>query len=131
MNKNNDKLEILIFEDDVVNQKVYNILLSKSFTLSLFSSFDEYIKGNENKNYDAVIMDLGLPGSKDGIEITKYLRDLPNFKNIPIIGVSAYAFLKDEKNALNAGMNIFIKKPFNSDTLIKIIYALKDEKKSN
>lgn len=62
--------------------------------------------------YDVILMDMQMPGW-DGIESTRHIRalDRPDSKTVPIIAVTANAYMEDEQNCLDAGMNDHIAKP--------------------
>jgi two-component system, cell cycle response regulator DivK len=67
---------------------------------------------------DLVLMDLQMP-VLNGIEATMEIRKFN--QQLPIIAVTAYAFPGDEQCCLDAGCNVFITKPIDSDVLIKMI----------
>lgn len=113
------KPKLLIVEDDCENQKFLNIFLRKLFVLDLCDSAESlYAKLNEN-TFDIILMDISLRGSKDGLELTRELRENPKFQNIPIVGLSAHAYQRDKENAYNAGIDIFITKPAQGHVLIE------------
>lgn len=68
--------------------------------------------------YDAVLMDVMMP-IMNGYEATKAVRDSghPEALTIPIVAMTANAFVKDVQDALDAGMNAHIAKPINMETL--------------
>ena len=67
-----------------------------------------------SNKYDIVFIDLGLPDI-DGIEIIKKFR---NFSTTPIIVISARTHDEDKIEALDAGADDFLTKPFNVDELL-------------
>lgn len=70
------------------------------------------------KTYDAVLMDVMMP-IMNGYEATKAIRASkhPEALTIPIVAMTANAFVKDVQDALDAGMNAHIAKPINMETL--------------
>lgn len=111
----NNKYKILLAEDDASIRSViatmleaenYQVLLSESCSLakSLFLSYHP----------DAVILDLGLPDA-DGMEFIKFVRS--DFLT-PIIVLSARCDEADKVNALDAGANDYVTKPFSSAELL-------------
>ncbi len=68
--------------------------------------------------YNVVLMDVRMP-VMDGLEATKAIRALedPRLANIPILGISANAFVEDRQMALSAGMNEYILKPVDAKQL--------------
>jgi len=57
----------------------------------------------------------------DGYEVTRRLRDLTEFKDVPIIALTAYAMEGDREKALQAGCNGYIPKPIIPDEFIKVL----------
>ncbi|MEN2995110.1 MAG: response regulator [Thermodesulfovibrio sp.] len=61
---------------------------------------------------DLILMDISIP-KIDGYEVTRKLKQRPDFKNIPIIAFTAHAMRGDQEKALQAGCNGYISKPIN------------------
>jgi PAS domain S-box-containing protein len=72
---------------------------------------------------DLILMDIQMP-RMDGFETTQKLRSDPNFKDIPIIALTALAMPNDRQRCLDAGMDEYISKPVNLKTLTKSIQKL-------
>lgn len=68
--------------------------------------------------YDAILMDVMMP-VMNGYEATKAIRESrhPEALTIPIVAMTANAFVKDVQDALDAGMNAHISKPINMEML--------------
>ena len=71
----------------------------------------------KNTQVDAVVMDIMMP-DMDGIEVTKYIRNKLELKLLPIIIVTSVEDTQRISNALEAGANDYVKKPFNIVELI-------------
>jgi signal transduction histidine kinase/ActR/RegA family two-component response regulator len=69
---------------------------------------------------DLILMDLQMP-RMDGLEATKKLRSELEFKDTPIIALTALAMQGDRERCLAAGMDEYISKPVNLKALVKII----------
>jgi len=65
---------------------------------------------------DVIIMDLRMP-VMDGVEATRVLRQYQQFKNVPIIAMSAHCAGKWKQEALEAGCNDCVSKPFDPEKL--------------
>lgn len=74
----------------------------------------------------AVIMDINLPGMS-GLEAVKRLRDWPETRQIPIIGLSAAALIKDKARAQEAGFRHYFTKPVKVDELMQALEELLEQ----
>ena len=121
--QNEQKPRILITEDDSENQRFLRMFLRRNFITDICDS-DITLYENLRKNkYDVILMDISLKGDKNGLELTRELKADPEFRDIPIVCLTAHAFKEDVENALSAGVNIFLTKPVDNhilmDTLLK------------
>jgi len=72
---------------------------------------------------DVVIMDLNLPGM-NGLDATARLRALPETRDIPVIGLSAAAMVRDAKRVSEAGFYRYLTKPVRVDELSRTLDEL-------
>ena len=111
----NENIKILIVEDD----KSVRNLISTTLQINDYE-YDQAIDGKSSlklltsNKYDIVFIDLGLPDI-DGIEVIKKFRE---FSTTPIIVISARSNDEDKIEALDAGADDFLTKPFNVDELL-------------
>ncbi len=119
-------VRILLVEDDKMNQFVVQKVVGKKWkaSLEIAPNAEEAIQLLSEKTFDLVLMDILLP-QMDGYDLARYIRSNQNgaIKNpaIPILALTADAFVETRKKALDAGMNDFISKPFDYDNLFKMI----------
>jgi len=110
-------LKILLVEDSPDNQElVRRFLGSADFQVETVDNGRDAIDKALKGNFDAVLMDIEMPGM-DGYEATSTLRSL-GF-NKPIIALTAHAFTYLADNAMEVGFTGYITKPFRKDSLIK------------
>ena len=106
-----DKIKILIVDDSLENRSV----LAKMLKLYKFEIY-EAINGKQGlemiKEFipDLVIADINIPVI-NGLEMTRQLRQIPKFKNIPIIASPTNLINQNHQEAINAGFNDFLSKP--------------------
>ena len=124
---------VLVVDDTVVNLNLANRLLRKyGFTVKLVTSgitAIQLIQDMKPGDVDIILMDVLMP-VMDGLEATRRIRALddPEKANIPIIAMTANAFESDVKQALDAGMNAHVPKPFKMEELVSKINANLEEK---
>jgi len=73
--------------------------------------------------FDVVLMDMQMP-VLDGYDATRQLRTRPALARLPVIALTAGAFAAQRNQALAAGVNAFVAKPFEVDELIQAILRL-------
>ena len=71
-------------------------------------------------SYAAIFMDMQMP-KLNGVEATQAIRQLPGYRDTPIIAMTANAFSEDRERCIEAGMNDFLIKPFNPNQLFAIL----------
>lgn len=118
------KPKLLIAEDDFENQKFLQLFLKKYFTVDICDSAHTFYELLNKEKYDIILMDISIKGEKNGLELTRELRNNPNYSAIPIICYTAHAFNKDRINALEAGCDIYLSKPSDIHTLLNALFDL-------
>jgi len=122
------KPRLLITEDDYENQKFLELFLKKYFTIDICDSSESFYALMNKEKYDIVLMDISIKGKKDGLVLTRELKNDPNYSNIPVICYTAHAFNKDRLNALDAGCDAYLSKPSDIHTLLNSLFDLLREK---
>lgn len=109
---------ILLVEDNSVNQMVaLNQLESLGFTCHTAANGREAVNALSLTTYDLILMDCQMP-EMDGFEATRRIRKLKNDQaNIPIIALTANAMTGDKEICLAAGMNDYLTKPIDIESL--------------
>ncbi len=126
----NKKTHLLVVEDDYENQKFLEIFLKRKFELKICDSADTFYKLIEENDFDIILMDISLRGKKDGLQLTKELREMDKYKSVPVVALSAHAFQKDKENAYQAGVDIFLTKPVQNEVLLETLLNASKENKN-
>lgn len=114
---------VLLVEDNLINQKIVLLSLKKAVkNVDVANNGKEALDKFGSVKYDAILMDIQMP-IMNGIVTTKKIRNIEKSTNThtPIIAITANALLGDKEECLAAGMDDYISKPFQIDTLIKKI----------
>jgi len=119
--KNPEKPRLLLGEDDIVTINVIKRILKDAYILDTANNGLEAVKIAKVNNFDAFLIDIGLPGHMNGIQITKKNKEIKDNKNKPYIAITAYAMATDKENILSQGLTHYISKPFKFSDLIKLI----------
>ncbi|MCL5030903.1 MAG: response regulator [Bacteroidetes bacterium] len=112
--------KILIVEDEEISRNLYRLWL-KNYDLSFCDSEKSMYDTLSDKIFELIIMDIGLPGSKDGLSLIKELKSNKDFLKIPIACVTSYDSPEQKGNVLNAGADAYLAKPIPKNILINVI----------
>jgi len=74
----------------------------------------------ENPAVDVVLMDMMMP-ELDGYQTTSTIREMPKYKQLPILAVTAKAMMGDREKCIAAGASDYISKPVDIDQLISLL----------
>lgn len=108
-------IRLLVVEDDPMNQLVIRkMLTSLGVNFDIVSDGSECLVKLSHVNYDLILMDLQMPGVS-GLEAARLIRS----QNLPvtIVAMSAHGMREHKIEALEAGMNDYLMKPFSLQTL--------------
>jgi two-component system cell cycle response regulator len=116
-----DGKKILIIEDDEKNTKLMRVILERE-GYRIFSTTEARVgidMAREHRPF-LILMDIQLPGL-DGLSATRMIKLDPVTRDIPVVGVSAYAMEEDIEKALKAGCNGYITKPIDVHSFMERI----------
>ncbi|OQY36852.1 MAG: hypothetical protein B6226_05890 [Candidatus Cloacimonetes bacterium 4572_65] len=115
------KIDILVAEDNVINQKLVIRMFSKlGFDVDLATDGIEAIEMSSTHKYDIILMDLQMP-RMGGLEATKEIITRDGDCCPVIIALTANVLNEDKERCLNAGMKYFLPKPIKIVDLQSII----------
>ena len=120
-------LNILVAEDNLINQKLALKVLDKlGYKASLASNGKEAVDMAGEQKYDVILMDVLMP-EIDGLEATRLIRKQQEWQP-KIVAVTANAMAEDREACLKAGMDNYISKPFDLETLVKVLKDISTNK---
>lgn len=113
---------VLIADDDVRN--IYSLTKAlEAHRMNVLSATDgkealEMLK--ENPRVNIVLMDMMMP-EMDGYEATQEIRKIPQYRNLPVLAITAKAMYGDREKCIQAGASDYISKPVDIDQLISLL----------
>jgi CheY-like chemotaxis protein len=111
------RLSVLCAEDNPYGRVILNTILTELGHRADFAGTGEEVVAAVSRGYDAVLMDVTLPGI-DGLEATRRIRALAGRAGrTPVVGISGRGEAGDEAAARTAGMNVYLRKPVSPSAL--------------
>ncbi|MGB7265159.1 MAG: response regulator, partial [Terracidiphilus sp.] len=115
-NGNGPAASILVVDDEASIRESLEVLLSlENYAVKTASDGEEGLRRLDQDTFDLILLDLALPG-QSGLEL------LPQFKErhpeLPIIMITAYGTVDNVVEAIRAGAENFIQKPWDNEKLL-------------
>jgi len=114
------RIRILVAEDNPTNQLVALKMLQKlGFKADAVEDGEQALTALARRHYDLVLMDVQMP-VRDGIETTRAIREADSKvlnRHVPVIAMTAHAMKGDEETCLASGMDGYLSKPVQLETL--------------
>lgn len=115
---------ILIAEDNGVNQRVIvGVLRRLGYRGDVVETGRAAVETLRERDYDLVLMDVQMP-EMDGLEATRIIRrsaETERNRHTPIVAMTAYAMDEDRERCFQAGMNDFLSKPIQRESLQSVL----------
>lgn len=128
--KNANSVNVLVVDDSATDRKIMNRLLSSTGWINVdeVSAGRDALKYLESNDPDIIVTDIMMP-DLDGYDLSKMIRERGYEK--PIIAVSGRSEVTDRKKVSAAGINAFLLKPLNLQTMLDKIDELLAQKTAN
>jgi CheY-like chemotaxis protein len=105
------KNRILVVEDNPPSRELLSDWLElEGFEVIGAANVEQAYAAFADAPPDAVLLDVQL-GIEDGLSIAKWIREHFEFRNIPVIAVTAHAMVTDQERVMQAGCNACVSKP--------------------
>ncbi|HEY8163681.1 MAG: response regulator [Methylocystis sp.] len=119
---------ILIVEDNELNMKLFNDLLEAYGHATLRTkSGVEAISLARAHRPDLILMDIQLP-EVSGLEVTRWLKDDEELKEIPVVAITAFAMKGDEEKIRQGGCEAYLSKPISVAKFLETVNSFLAEK---
>jgi signal transduction histidine kinase/CheY-like chemotaxis protein len=120
------RLDVLLAEDNVVNQRLAASLLERrGHKVTIAANGREALNASARHAFDVVLMDVQMP-EMGGFEATAAIRarESEGGPHVPIVAMTAHAMKGDRERCLAAGMDDYLTKPLDSRKLCLLIEAI-------
>jgi CheY-like chemotaxis protein len=114
-----DTVKILLVEDYKHSQIIVTRLLKKNDfdSIVVVENGQEALDAVREQHYDLILMDMQMP-VMNGFEATRRIRDMEEYKDTPIVALTAFAMKGDREKCIDAGATDYIPKPIDSQEFI-------------
>ena len=117
---------VLIVEDNELNMKLFHDLLeAQGYATLQTKDGREALQLAREHRPDLVLMDIQLP-EVSGLEVTKWIKEDENLRDIPVIAVTAFAMKGDEEKIRQGGCEAYIAKPISVSDFLKTVQKFID-----
>lgn len=124
------RAKILIVDDQPSIIKMARVKLDKEFEVYEANNGEEALKMVESAKPNLIILDVMMP-KMDGFEVNRRLKQNEQFKKIPVIMLTARGSFEDQTDALEAGIEEYVTKPFNPQKLVDTVKEVLEKKASH
>ncbi len=115
---------IVIIEDDELNRAFFETVLQTfGYSVCVTKDAHEGLLLIRRMQPDAVIMDTSLPGL-NGLDAVQMLKDDPNLRHIPVLGLTVYTEPEVRTQMLASGFDSTLVKPFDTSALRRALGML-------
>jgi two-component system cell cycle response regulator DivK len=112
---------VLIVEDNELNMKLFRDLLeAHGYQTSGTSNGFEALNLVRKLRPDLILMDIQLP-QVSGLEVTRWIKDDPELRAIPVVAVTAFAMKGDEERIREGGCEAYLSKPISVGKFIETV----------
>ena len=102
---------VLVVEDNELNMKLFHDLLeAHGYNILQTKDGVDALRIAREHHPDLILMDIQLP-EVSGLEVTRWIKEDDNLKEIPVIAVTAFAMKGDEEKIRDGGCEAYISKP--------------------
>lgn len=121
LNNSFEGMKALIVEDDEISYSLLKNILNDFCEADIATNMQDAMNKASEYLYSFVIMDINLGADDTGIDVTREIRTIEGYHNVPIIAVTAYSMKGDKNFFINSGLDAYVSKPFTRTELIETI----------
>ncbi|MGQ9570211.1 MAG: response regulator [Thermodesulfovibrionales bacterium] len=112
LKKDRSKKILVVDDNNDSRELVIKVLKNQGYEMIEAIDGEEALEKAISEKPDLILIDISIP-KINGYEVTKKLKSLDEFKDIPVVALTAHAMKGDRLKALEAGCEGYISKPIN------------------
>ena len=116
-----EKMKLLILDDDEISRFYISYVYKNTALVDTAEDAESAIIKATHIVYDIIILDIGLRGELNGVDVLKEIRKLPEYDKIPLIAFTAFAMAGDREKFLSDGFDDYISKPIIKEDLFDMV----------
>jgi len=111
---------LVVDDDEMVRMALNELLKPEGYEVHIVSGGAEALERLDEDGYDLLMLDIIMP-EMDGFELCRRIREKENYRETPVVFLSAKSRDKDRDQGFEAGANLFLSKPISPDKLLAIV----------
>jgi CheY-like chemotaxis protein len=111
---------LIVDDDELVLIALRELLRPAGYVVETVSSGSQALERLSKEMFDLLILDIIMP-EMDGFELCKRIREKENYRDVPIVFLTAKSREEDRKMGIDAGANLFLSKPISPQKLLHLI----------
>jgi two-component system, chemotaxis family, chemotaxis protein CheY len=116
------KTKVLVVEDSGPMRSLITAALEEHLDVDVYEAENGFaaLKLIPDNQFKVIVTDINMPDI-NGLELIAFLRQHPNFKDVPILIISTEAGEEDRRRGLEIGANGYLVKPFTEGQLVDTV----------
>jgi two-component system, OmpR family, alkaline phosphatase synthesis response regulator PhoP len=111
---------LVVDDDEMVLMALNELLTPEGYEVQTVSNGKEALEKLKQNAYDLLMLDVIMP-AMDGVELCKRIREVEQYRETPIVFLTAKSREEDRARGREAGANLFLSKPISPDKLLGIV----------
>ena len=115
-----DRKKILVIDDSKLIHRMFDVMLRRHSLVHAENGHEGLQRLSENADVELILLDINMP-KMNGLEFLQQVKSDSAFADIPVVVVSTEGKEEDTERALAAGAADYIKKPFQTDSILEVV----------
>ncbi len=114
------KKVLVVDDDELVLIALETLLAPSGYDVTTASRGQDALEKLSKGTFDLMILDILMPGM-NGFELCKKIRELDQYRTVPIIMLTAKSSAADQQKGIDAGASLFLPKPIAPQRLLSLV----------